>query len=193
MAADFDNSIAFRAACDLVFEAAQPSGYASPYRRRAEVKLPEPVIVRRSTHSGCSDIRRCARRPMQCMSSASDASPRPWSRISLRPTAKGHVDLAETAEGGMVGFIHLYPRGDHIFIENVAIHPDHQGSGHGRLLLHHAEDQASRAGLSAIELYTNEKMNENLTLYPARASTKPARAIENNCPRLFQEGNLTQR
>jgi len=50
-------------------------------------------------------------------------------------------------------------------IDNVAVDPLHQGSGVGRALLEHAEAVARRAGFESIQLYTHEKMTENLALY----------------------------
>ena len=50
-------------------------------------------------------------------------------------------------------------------MENVAIHPAHQGRGLGRRLLRHAEDEARRHGHREIRLLTNERYAANIAMY----------------------------
>ena len=80
--------------------------------------------------------------------------------------AAGQVSVVEVA-GQLVGLIVMSREADHLFIENVAVWPAHQGRGHGRRLLRHAEREARRLGLEEIRLYTEVRMTENLALYPA--------------------------
>jgi GNAT superfamily N-acetyltransferase len=67
--------------------------------------------------------------------------------------------------GSVVGVIELVPREDHLWVENVAIGPAHQGRGLGRRLLRHAEDEARRHGLREIRLLTNERYAANIAMY----------------------------
>jgi GNAT superfamily N-acetyltransferase len=66
---------------------------------------------------------------------------------------------------GPVGVLELEPRPDHLWIENVAIAPDRQGEGLGRLLLEHAESEARRMELDEIGLLTNERYAANIAMY----------------------------
>jgi ribosomal protein S18 acetylase RimI-like enzyme len=74
------------------------------------------------------------------------------------------VTVAER-EGEIVGLIALGIDEEGFFIHNVAVDPADQGSGVGRALLEHGEGAARREGFGAIDLYTHEKMTENLALY----------------------------
>jgi N-acetylglutamate synthase-like GNAT family acetyltransferase len=65
----------------------------------------------------------------------------------------------------LVGVIELEPRGDHLWVENVAVAPRWQGRGFGRLLLRHAEVEAARLGLREIGLLTNERYIDNIAMY----------------------------
>jgi ribosomal protein S18 acetylase RimI-like enzyme len=67
--------------------------------------------------------------------------------------------------GTVVGVLELVPRDDHLWVENVAINPPHQGRGLGRHLLHHAEAEAQRHGLAEIRLLTNERYATNIAMY----------------------------
>jgi GNAT superfamily N-acetyltransferase len=67
--------------------------------------------------------------------------------------------------GAIVGLLEVYPRADHLWVENVAIAPDRQGQGLGRRLLAHARSLARDRGLSAIRLLTNERYRKNIEMY----------------------------
>ena len=73
------------------------------------------------------------------------------------------IDLL-TAGDTLVGLIETILRPDYLWIENVAVAPDRQGRGYGRLLIAHAETRAAAAGRGEIRLQTNGAFAANLTL-----------------------------
>ncbi len=91
----------------------------------------------------------------------------------------------------VLGYIVLYARDDHLHIENVAVFPSLQGSGLGRDLLAFAEDEARRAGIAVIELYTNRHMTENLGFYPRLGYVELGRGEEAGFARVFYRKKLT--
>ncbi len=80
--------------------------------------------------------------------------------------AGGDVHVLEHA-GEVVGILVLLPRSDYLLVDNVAVTPERQGEGLGRVLLAAAETEARLRGLSELRLYTNAAMRENLAMYPA--------------------------
>jgi GNAT superfamily N-acetyltransferase len=59
----------------------------------------------------------------------------------------------------------LIPEKDVLLVDNVAVHPSHQGKGVGRTLLAFAEERARTLSLPALRLYTNQMMTTNIALY----------------------------
>ena len=98
--------------------------------------------------------------------------------------AAGQVTVLEAA-GRMLGLIVMFPESDHLFVENVAVWPGEQGKGCGRRLLMHAENEARRLDLHEIRLYTEERMAENLTLYPAIGYEEFQRREESGYRRVY--------
>ena len=65
----------------------------------------------------------------------------------------------------IVRLIETEHRPDHLWIENVAVHPDRQGQGFGKKLLKWAEKRAEVAGTGELRLLTNEAFEANIRLY----------------------------
>jgi ribosomal protein S18 acetylase RimI-like enzyme len=95
------------------------------------------------------------------------------------------------AEGGEVlGMLVMRPADDHLFLDNVAVAPGHQGRGLGRELLAFAEERAEREGLPEVRLYTNEKMHENLAVYARLGFEETGRKIDGGYRRVFMRKRL---
>jgi len=78
--------------------------------------------------------------------------------------SQGVVHVLEDV-GELAGVIVLIPEDDAMLLHCVAVRPDAQGRGLGRLLLTFAEKKAREAGYDVIRLITNPAMFENLTIY----------------------------
>lgn len=72
----------------------------------------------------------------------------------------------------IAGVLVLVEYSDHVFVDSVAVAPQHKGRGLGRAMLDFAERRARDRGLSEVRLYTNAAMTENLRLYPTSVTSR---------------------
>lgn len=115
--------------------------------------------------------------------------PGPMTENYSEVISKRQVTVAED-DGQMVGVVVTGPTDAGFAIDNVAVHPSHQGKGIGRALLEFAETEARRAGFDSIYLYTHEQMTENQALYAKRGYVEYERRKENGFARVFMRKPL---
>jgi ribosomal protein S18 acetylase RimI-like enzyme len=86
----------------------------------------------------------------------------------------------------------LYPREDHLYLENVAVDPRAQGRGLGRALMAFAEQEAARRGFDRMALVTHEAMTENQAIYTKLGYVEVERRAEDGYRRIYMEKRLTE-
>lgn len=104
--------------------------------------------------------------------------------------AAGVAYVAE-ASGVAAGYIATYEKDAGQFIENVAVHPDHQGEGIGRALLYFAEQEADDNCLARLFLYTNVNIIKNLNFYPQLGYVETSRVSEDGFDIIYFEKRIT--
>jgi ribosomal protein S18 acetylase RimI-like enzyme len=102
---------------------------------------------------------------------------------------EGRVHVAER-DGVVQGLLVLIPQDDAMLLDNVAVAPEAQGSGLGRLMLEFAEGAAVEAGYRAIKLNTNEAMTENVALYTRIGYRETHRVEEKGLRRVYMRKPL---
>jgi ribosomal protein S18 acetylase RimI-like enzyme len=92
---------------------------------------------------------------------------------------------AATIGREIVGIAVIVRAGDHLHLDNVAVHPRWQGRGIGRALIAFAEEMAQTLRVPELRLYTHVTMTENVALYGRLGFEETRRAVEDGYERVF--------
>ncbi len=76
-----------------------------------------------------------------------------------------HQAFVAEADDQVVGVLVLIRKHNGILLDNVAVRPEYQGRGLGRRLIEFAESEARKQGFTQLDLYTHERMTENIDMY----------------------------
>ena len=142
-----------------------------------------------------SDIRLAHRRDAGQLKQIAELAYAKYVPRMHKPPAPFFYDYAAIADEGMthvlerdgkvVAMVTLAPQPDHLLLRNLAILPEYQKSGIGRVFLVFAEDMTRRLGLTEIRLWTNEKMAENVPYYLGLGYRITHRAVVDGYSRIF--------
>ena len=93
-------------------------------------------------------------------------------------------------DGEILGALVLIEKDGGLLLDNVAVLPSRHGEGVGRRLLEHAESEARRLGYGQLDLYTHERMTENVALYARIGYVEVDRRTEHGFPRVYMRKRL---
>ena len=92
--------------------------------------------------------------------------------------------------GEIVGALVLIKKEDGLLLDNVAVLPSRQGEGIGRRLIEHAESEARRLEYVDLDLYTHQRMTENIAMYTRLGYEEIERRVERGYPRVYMRKHL---
>ena len=145
---------------------------------------PGPLSPRRATAADLPAIKALIDAAYARYLTRMDKPPGPMLR-DYGPSVKAGITWVTGSP--ITAVVTLYPRDDHLLIENIAVHPGAQGRGLGRVLMSFAEEEAARRGLTRMSLFNHEVMTENQVIYARLGYTEVERRAEDGRLRHVQE------
>ncbi|KAJ5550615.1 hypothetical protein N7535_001441 [Penicillium sp. DV-2018c] len=87
----------------------------------------------------------------------------------------------------IVGSITYYKeeQTDSLKVDNVVVDPTVQGRGYGVHMIHYAEMEARKQGVSSVTLFTNVMMSENIGFYARLGFMETDRRVEDGFERVY--------
>ena len=152
--------------------------------------MSQSPMIRRAVADDEAAVRTCAEQAYAPYVPLIGRKPAPMLADFKAQIAAGHVYLFSGEQGELQGFIVFYALEQHMFLENIAVSKAGRGQGIGKSLVQFCEAQAARMGLGSVRLYTNEKMTDNLAIYPRLGYVEVQRRSEEGFDRVYFEKNL---
>lgn len=146
--------------------------------------------LRKAIPKDLASIRMCAEDAYEQYVATIGKKPAPMLADFGSLIASGSVYIAARQNAELVGFIVFYQQDDYFMLENVAVCSSARGTGIGKRLITFCEEQAKQSGIKRVKLYTNEKVSENLSMYPHLGYRETERRTEDGFNRVFFEKSL---
>jgi len=124
----------------------------------------DPLRIRRAGPRDADAVRSLTRAAYAQWIPVIGREPLPMKADYEKAVHEHEIDLLYAGDD-LRALIEVFLTGDHLFIENIAVAPEHQGKGLGHHLLTHAETKAKSAGLGELRLLTNQAFASNVRLY----------------------------
>jgi len=122
------------------------------------------IELRRAHGADTAEIRALVRDAYASWAELIGREPKPMTADYDAAILNHRLDLA-VHDGRLVGVIETVDEGGQLLIENVAVAPEFQRRGVGRMLMAHAELIALDLGRPRIRLYTNQQFTPNIRFY----------------------------
>ncbi|MFT5502347.1 MAG: ribosomal protein S18 acetylase RimI-like enzyme [Gammaproteobacteria bacterium] len=149
------------------------------------------MIIRKATNNDLTEIKDCAVTAYQIYVERIGRKPAP-----MIADFQASIDLEQLYiadwDGKVAGFVVFYAKIDHVHLENIAVNSALQKKGIGLQLIQFVEGQTLESGFGRVELYTHEKMTENLGIYPRLGYREFDRRTEDGFDRVFFEKYLIE-
>ena len=142
-------------------------------------------MIRKANVADVASIQRCVEAAYQHYTALIGKPPGPMLENYSEVVKQHAVFVAETNE--IVGVLVLIRTRTGILLDNVAVHPEQQGNGLGKLLMELAETEARSRGFEKLDLYTHECMSGNIEIYKALRYTETYRKEEHGYNRVYMQ------
>lgn len=153
----------------------------------------DSVILRPAAPRDRAPIERIARAAFDIYTDRIGREPEPMVVDYGEIIAGGGVMVALVGDN-VAGYVEMYRREDHLFIDKIAVSPDHQKQGIAHAIYGLIAVTARAHGLSRLKLYTNAAMHENIEMYEEAAGfTIEERRTEHGFERVYMVRGLGER